>query len=66
MDKTLILWICIVVICITGIIMIIINENTTETITYPDGCKETWQRGELQSEFICNEGRAIENNTFPK
>ena len=35
--------------------------NHTITITYPDGCSETYIRGELNSS-ICVEGRLIEES----
>lgn len=34
--------------------------GTTKTITYSDGCREVWKDGELQSEFLCNEGRTLQ------
>jgi len=33
-----------------------------ETIDYPDGCREVWVEGELQSKDLCNEGRAMTQN----
>ena len=37
-----------------------IVDPATKTITYPDGCSEIWYKGELQSKFICNEGRILQ------
>lgn len=37
--------------------------NHTIVITYPDGCSETYIRGELNSS-ICTEGRLLEENKY--
>lgn len=60
MNKIILFWIVFIFLLISTLYVVDLNKK--EVIEFPDGCKETWQRGELISDFLCNEGRAMTKN----
>jgi len=50
-----------ILVLLAGIFIIdYIEGKNYEELEFPDGCVEIWYKGELQSAFFCNEGRAME------
>ena len=62
--KKIVAAILVIVILACAVLLAMYHDkafNHTITITYPDGCSETYIRGELNSS-ICTEGRLIEES----